>query len=172
MALLLGSHMLVLGGKAADVDAARAMLEAALSSGEGLNRLKAMITAQGGDAACASNVSLLPQPALIREVKVGHRGYITAMDTEALGYVAQAMGAGRVRKTDAIDYSVGYILPVRIGDQVTEDTPLCTLYARSEADADRAEAGIRAAITIGDAKVARPPLCYAIVTADGVTRFD
>ena len=80
------------------------------------------------------------------------------------------MGAGRVRKTDVIDYSVGYILPVRIGDKVTADTTLCTLYARSEADAARAEAAIRAAVTIGDEPVERPPLWYAVVTAEGVER--
>ncbi len=171
VALLLGSHMLVLGGKAADVDAAKAMLEEALTSGAGLAKLKAMITAQGGDAACADDVSLLPQPAVKREVKVGREGFIAAMDAEALGYAAQAMGAGRVKKTDKIDYSVGYILPVRIGDQVTADTPLCTLYARSDADADKAEAAIRAAITIGDKPVERPPLWYAVVTAEGVERF-
>ncbi len=171
VALLLGSHMLVLGGKAADVDAARAMLEHALTSGAGLAKLKAMITAQCGDAACVDDVSLLPQPAVKREVKVGREGVIAAMDTEALGYAAQAMGAGRVKKTDKIDYSVGYILPVRIGDQVTADTPLCTLYARSDADADKAEAAIRAAITIGDKPVERPPLWYAVVTAEGVERF-
>ncbi|MGN1369600.1 MAG: thymidine phosphorylase [Aristaeellaceae bacterium] len=171
VALLLGSHMLVLGGKTADTDAAKAMLRDALDSGAGLAKLKAMIAAQGGDASCVDNVSLLPQPAIIREVNVGRAGYITAMDTEALGYAAQAMGAGRMKKTDTIDYSVGYILPVRIGDQVTADTPLCTLYARSEADAARAEAAIRAAITIGDAPVKRPPLWYAIVTAEGVERF-
>ncbi len=171
VALLLGSHMLVLGGKAAGVDAARAMLEHALTSGAGLAKLKAMITAQGGDAACVDDVSLLPQPAVKREVKVGREGFIVAMDTEALGYAAQAMGAGRVKKTDNIDYSVGYILPVRIGDQVTADTPLCTLYARSDADADKAEAAIRAAITIGDKPVERPPLWYAVVTAEGVERF-
>ncbi len=171
VALLLGSHMLVLGGKAADTASARAMLTAALDSGAGLEKLRAMIAAQGGDAACVDDVQLLPQPALIREVKAGCTGYIAAMDTEALGYAAQAMGAGRVQKTDVIDYSVGYILPVRIGDKITEDTTLCTLYARSEADAVKAEAAIRAAITIGDAPAERPPLWYAVVTADGVERF-
>ncbi len=171
VALLLGSHMLVLGGKAEDTAAARAMLVDALESGAGLEKLRAMITAQGGNASCADDVMKLPQPALIREVKVGREGYITAMDTEALGYAAQAMGAGRVQKTDVIDYAVGYILPVRIGDRVTADTTLCTLYARNEADAAKAEAAIRAAITIGDAPVERPPLWYAVVTADGVERF-
>ena len=171
VALLLGSHMLVLGGRADDTAHAREMLLSALRTGSGLSRLKAMIEAQGGDASCVSDVSLLPQPALIKEVKVGREGYITAMDTEALGYAAQAMGAGRVQKTDVIDYAVGYILPVRIGDHVTADDTLCTLYARNEADAEKAEAVIRAAITIGDTPVERPPLWYAVVTADGVERF-
>ena len=170
VALLLGSHMLVLGEKADSVESARTMLVNALDSGAGLAKLKAMITAQGGDASCVDNVMQLPQPALIREVKVGRDGYIAAMDTEALGYAAQAMGAGRVQKTDVIDYSVGYILPVRIGDKVTADATLCTLYARNEADAAKAEAAIRAAITIGDKPVERPPLWYAVVTADGVER--
>ena len=170
VALLLGSHMLVLGEKADSVESARTMLVNALDSGAGLAKLKAMITAQGGDASCVDDVCRLPQPTLIREVKVGRDGYIAAMDTEALGYAAQAMGAGRVQKTDTIDYSVGYILPVRIGDKVTADTTLCTLYARNEADAAKAEAAIRAAITIGDEPVERPPLWYAVVTADGVER--
>ena len=170
VALLLGSHMLVLGEKADSVESARTMLVNALESGAGLAKLKAMITAQGGDASCVDDVMQLPQPALIREVKVGRDGYIAAMDTEALGYAAQAMGAGRVQKTDVIDYSVGYILPVRIGDKVTADATLCTLYARNEADAIKAEAAIRSAITIGDKPVERPPLWYAVVTADGVER--
>ncbi len=170
VALLLGSHMLVLNGRTETTAEAKALLEEALASGAGLAKLKALITAQGGDTACVDDVMQLPQPALIREVKVGREGYITAMDTEALGYAAQAMGAGRVQKTDVIDYSVGYILPVRIGQHVTADAPLCTLYARNEADADKAEAAIRAAITIGDEPVAQPPLWYAVVTADGVER--
>ncbi len=170
VALLLGSHMLALNGRAETTAEARALLEEALASGAGLAKLKALITAQGGDASCVDDVMQLPQPALIREVKVGRAGYIAAMDTEALGYAAQAMGAGRVQKTDVIDYSVGYILPVRIGDKVVADTLLCTLYARNEADADRAESAIRAAITIGDEPVAPPPLWYAVVTADGVER--
>ena len=170
VALLLGSHMLVLGGRTASTQEARALLLQALESGAGLEKLRAMITAQGGDSSCVDDVKLLPQPALIREVKAGREGYIAAMDTEALGYAAQAMGAGRVQKTDVIDYAVGYILPVRIGDRVEAGTTLCTLYARSEADAAKAEAAIRAAITIGDEPVERPPLWYAVVTAEGVER--
>lgn len=168
VSLLLGSHMLVAAGRTESIETAREMLLSALRTGSGLSRLKAMIAMQGGDESCVLDTSRLPQPAVIRTVTMGREGYIGPMDTEALGYAAQAMGAGRVQKTDVIDPSVGYVLHVRIGDRVTADTPLCTLYARSEADADRAEQAIRAAITLSDAPVERPPLWYAVVTAEGV----
>ncbi|MBR4081772.1 MAG: thymidine phosphorylase, partial [Clostridia bacterium] len=116
ISLLLGSHMLVVNGRAGNVDEARALLIDALHSGAGLQKLRELIAAQGGDAACVDDTSLLPQPAVIRKVCCGFSGWIGDMDTEALGYAAQGMGAGRMQKTDTIDYSVGYVLHVRTGD--------------------------------------------------------
>ena len=171
VALILGSHMLVLAEAAKTTQEGRNMLLTALHSGAGLAKLKEMLAAQGGNPACCDDTSLLPQPALIREVKVGHGGYVADMDTTALGLAAQAMGAGRIRKTDELDYAVGFILPVRIGQKMTPDTTLCTLYAKNEEDAAKAEAAIRAAITFSDEPVAVPPLCYAIVTKEGIQRF-
>ncbi len=172
VSLLLGSHMLVLAGRCATPEEGRVLLTEALESGKGLQKLKDMIAAQGGDPACVDDVNLLPQSAVKRTVKVGRSGYAAEMDTMALGLAAQAMGAGRVRKTDKLDYSVGFVLPVRIGDHVQPEDTLCTLYARSEEDADKAEAAIRAAITFSDEPVQAPPLWYAIITKDGVQRFD
>ena len=170
VSLLLGGHMLVLAGRAATPEEGQALLRDALDSGRGLEKFKEMIAAQGGDPAVCDDVSLLPRPTVIRRVAVGCTGYVKDMDTMALGLAAQAMGAGRIRKTDVLDYSVGFILPVRIGDRVEKDTELCTLYARNEEDAARAEAAIRGAITLSDVPVERPPLCYAVVTREGVTR--
>ena len=170
VSLLLGSHMLMLAGRCHTPEEGRALLTEALDSGRGLNKLREMIIAQGGDPACVDDVTRLPQSAVTREVKVGHGGYVAEMDTMALGLAAQAMGAGRIRKTDALDYSVGFVLPVRIGDRVQPEDTLCILHARSEAEADQAEAAIRAAIRFSDAPVQAPPLWYAIITRDGVVR--
>ncbi len=167
VSLLLGSHMLTLAGAAKDPAEAEIQLRRALDSGAGLEKLRQMIGAQGGDPRVCDDLSRLPQPAVRRRVTVGRGGYVDAMDTTALGLAAQAMGAGRLRKTDALDYSVGFILPVRIGDRVERDTELCTLCARSEAEADAAERAIRAAITFSEEPPARPKLWEAVVTADG-----
>lgn len=168
VSLLLGSHMLVLANAANTPEEGRQKLLQALESGAGLEKLRAMITAQGGNARVCNDWTLMPQAKVIREVKCGKSGWVAAMDTTALGLAAQAMGAGRIRKTDPLDYSVGFILPVRIGDQVQDDTPFCTLYARNEAEADTAEKALREAVTFSDSPVKRPPLWYAIVTRDGV----
>lgn len=172
ISLLLGSHMLVLAGRTKTTEEARALLEEALTSGAGLKKLAQMIAAQGGDPRVTEDVSLLPQPKVIRTVSAQQDGYLSAMDTTALGLAAQAMGAGRAKKTDELDYSVGYILHARLGDKLSPDTKLATLYARSEQEADAAEAAIRAALTVASEKQPVPPLWYAIVTRDGVTLAD
>ena len=168
VSLLLGSHMLVLANAAKTPEEGRQKLLQALESGAGLEKLRAMITAQGGDPRVCDDWTLMPQAKVIRQVKCGKNGWVAAMDTTALGLAAQAMGAGRIRKTDPLDYSVGFILPVRIGDQVQEDTPFCTLFARNEVEADTAEKALREAVSFSDQPVNRPPLWYAIVTRDGV----
>ena len=87
-------------------------------------------------------------------------------------FLARAMGAGRMKVDDQLDYSVGFVLQVRIGDRVEADTPLCVLHARSEEDADRAEAAVRAAVSIGREACGRVPNFFAIVTKDGIRRTE
>ena len=171
VSLLLGSHMLVCAGRAATPEEGRALLLEKLHSGAGLEKFKEMIRAQGGDPRVCDDVTLLPQAKVVRKVYCGCTGYMAQMDTQALGLAAQAMGAGRAKKSDQLDYSVGFVLPVRIGDVVTPDTELCTLYARSEADADQAERAIRAALVFSPAPVPPAPLCYAVITKDGVKKY-
>ena len=168
ISLLLGSHMLVLAEKAKTLPEARTMLENALSSGAGLRKLAEMIAAQGGDPRVVEDLSLLPQAAVKRVMRAETAGYLSAMDTTALGMAAQRMGAGRAKKSDMLDYSVGYVLHVRLGDEVTEDTPLATLYARNEAEAEEAEKAIRKALTIARKKPQTPKLWDAVVTAEGI----
>ena len=171
VSLLLGSHMLVCAGRAATPEEGRALLLEKLHSGAGLEKFKEMIRAQGGDPRVCDDVTLLPQAKVVRKVYCGYTGYMAQMDTQALGLAAQAMGAGRAKKSDQLDYSVGFVLPVRIGDAVTPDMELCTLYARSEADADQAERAIRAALVFSPTPVPPAPLCYAVITKDGVKKY-
>ena len=171
VSLTLGGYMLLLAGKAETPEEGKAMMKAAIESGAGLKKLKEMIAAQGGDPGVCDDVTRLPQAKVIREVTCGKAGYVQKMDTMALGMAAQAMGAGRLTVDDELDYSVGYVLHVRIGDKVRADMPLCTLHARSEEDAEKAEQAVRAAIRIGDEACGKAPNFIAIVMKDMIARL-
>ena len=170
VSLKLGSHMLMAAGRAATLKEAEALLNQALSNGSGLNKLREMVEAQGGDGRVCGDVSLLPQAPVIRPVLASSSGFVQGMDTTQLGLCAQRMGAGRIRKEDTIDPAVGFVLRKRIGERVEKGEPLASIHARNDASAIMAEEMLRANIAIGPNKVQTEPLIYAAVTKDGVHR--
>ncbi len=164
----LGAQMLVAAGAADNALKARQMLDDALVSGQGMNKLKELITAQGGDAGVCDDTGLLPQAKFVENVRLNASGSIHSMDTQRIGYLAQHMGAGRKTKTDVIDPSVGFILHHRIGDTVNAGDVIATVHARSEADVALAKEELLQAITILPEPAKPLKLVHAIVTADKI----
>ena len=171
VAVELGARMLLLGGAASSVAEGRDKLMAALHSGAGLEKLRQMIVAQGGDPACCDDVSQLPQAKIIRDVPAVEGGYIQCMDTIRLGNTAQAMGAGRKKKTDSIDYSVGFVMHKRIGDELRPGDAVATVHASSEESASRAAGEILASLSLSPTPVPRCKLIHAFVDSDHVERL-
>lgn len=171
VSLELGSRMLVACGIAADVEEGKARMRSALESGAGLARLRAMIEAQGGDGSVCDDVSRLPQARFHVEVPAPQDGFVARMDTTAIGFVAQGLGAGRRQKSDVIDPAVGLVMDVRLGDAVRAGQPLATLHLNRQELAQEAIARLQEAIVIAEEKPVLPPLVYASVTPQGVERM-
>ena len=163
LCLMLGSYMLVLGELVKNVDQGRKMLEEALESGRGLDKFREMIKAQGGNPEVCDDPSLFPHAPVVHEVRAGKAGFLTKIDTTALGIASRDLGAGRLHAEDTVDPSVGFIIPVRLGDRIDNDKVLCTIYAQSQEAAVRAEKAIRAALTIENEAAKKPPLIHAII---------
>ena len=64
LCLTLTGHLAALAGKAADPEAGRRDAERALERGDGLERFRQFVAAQGGDPRVADDLSLLPQAPL------------------------------------------------------------------------------------------------------------
>ena len=170
VSLELGSRMLIASGIAKDVEDGKARMMQALISGAGLAKLKEMIIAQGGDGRVCDDTDYLPHAAYRISVPALASGYVTRMDTAAIGRCAQALGAGRQKKTDVIDPAVGLVMDVRLGDKVEAGDSLATLYLNRRELANEAVAGMQRAITIAQEKPELPPLIHAAVSREGVTR--
>lgn len=170
VSLELGSRMLIASGIAKDVEDGKTRMMDALESGAGLKKLKEMITAQGGDGRVCDDLAYLPHAAYKISVPALKAGYVAEMDTTAIGYCAQALGAGRQKKTDIIDPAVGLIMDVRLGDVVEVGNSLATLYLNRRELANDAVAQMQKAIVISEEKPELPPLVYAAVSREGVMR--
>ena len=170
VSLELGSRMLAACGVAKDVDDGKARMIDALESGAGLAKLKEMINAQGGDGRVCDELAYLPHAAYKISAPALTSGYVAKMDTTAIGYCAQMLGAGRQKKTDVIDPTVGLVMDVRLGDYVSAGDSLATIYLNKRELADDAIARMQQAITITQEKPELPPLIYAAVSREGVTK--
>lgn len=171
VSLFLGRQMLLLGDPALSEEEADRRLVQALDSGAGLDKLKQMIMAQGGDARVCDDVTLLPQAPYTYDVRAKQDGYLCGMDTAALGMAARDLGAGRARKEDTIDPAVGFVMHRRIGDCVRRGETLCTLYVRHSEDIENAEENVLSALRFSDAPCEKAKLIYALVTEEKVTWF-
>ncbi len=165
VSLMLGAYMLVGAKRAGSVDEGKAMLRRALASGTGLKKLAEMIKAQGGDPEVAYHPERLPRARKSMLFRAETGGFVRRMHAERIGNAARALGAGRERKEDGIDPSVGILMKVRLGDGVAVGQPLCEVRASEKSDVERAMALLAGAVEIGPEPAPRPPLIHAVIGA-------
>ena len=168
VSLELGSRMLLAAGRCSDLSEARTLLEKALQEKKGLAKLKEMIEAQGGDGRVCDDVSLLPKAAHQVPVHAEKDGWVNRMDTMALGYCAQRLGAGRILKTDIIDPGVGFVMNVRLGQQVKKGDCLAVLHLNDMKLADAASQQVIQAISIEEEPAPLPPVIFTTIAPEDV----
>ncbi|MEO0522502.1 MAG: thymidine phosphorylase [Pseudomonadota bacterium] len=148
----LGGELLANAGLAKDAKAGGEQLGNAIRDGRAAEIFGRMIAAMGGPIEFVDNwMRFLPEATVIREVMAAENGLVAAIDGEALGLAVVGLGGGRVVETDIIDPSVGLSDVVRLGARVAKGQPLARIHATRTADADKAEAIIKNAISLGDA---------------------
>jgi pyrimidine-nucleoside phosphorylase len=139
----------------------RARAAAALDSGEALEAFRRMIQAQGGDPRVVDEPEqVLPSAPVRRPITAERAGTLAAVDAQGLGRASGDLGAGRKRKGDPIDPSVGIVFLPKIGDRLVAGQEIGRVHARSEGDAEAGIRAVHAAMTIGDEPVEPPPLVY------------
>ena len=147
----LGSALLMTSGLAQDQDQAKASLETALVSGEALSRFDQMVAAFGGPSEFSQSTNIhLPAASIVRDVCSLRAGFVSSIDTRALGLAVVQLGGGRTHPDDEIDVSVGLDRIVRLGERLEVGEPICRIHAASEAAAENVNDMITRAVVIDD----------------------
>jgi pyrimidine-nucleoside phosphorylase len=155
VSLELAAEMLLIGGVAPDLVAARDRCRRAIADGSALERFRRVVVAQGGDpAVCDDPDAVLPRPRAVEPFRIDRPGYITRMLAWPVGQASMLLGAGRSRVDAAIDPAAGIVIHRQVGEKVAAGDVIAELhYDPATADIRGALATFETALTVA----AEPP---------------
>jgi len=162
--LALAARMLTLSGLATDDDMGRDMAEGALASGAAAEVFGKMAAAQAGpsDLMDTYRESLIVAP-VASEAKSLRSGYVSGMDTRAIGMAVVAMGGGRTDPAQDIDHSVGFSAVCQIGDKVEAGDVFALVHHADSAKAERAAEAFLGAVTLSQEPPEKTPIVAEII---------
>lgn len=147
----LAALMLRAGGAAATIAEGRALAEEMVRSGRAYEKFLTLVRAQGGDTRVIEETLRGPAPRHVADVYAGRSGMVAHIDALAIGRLAVALGAGRMRADDTVDPTAGIVLDVKTGDRVEEGDMLCRLHSSVHASLAGFRQDALRAFTITDA---------------------
>jgi len=163
LAILLTARMLLLGGLADSPSDAETRVRAALTSGQGLEKLRRMIERQGGDPHVVDDPARLPQATERVTLKAARAGFVSKIDAEIVGHASMLLGAGRSRKEDRMDPAVGVVVKARVGEQVRKGDALAEIHMNDRTHEHKALAMLANAWEIGTEWPTEAPLVLAVL---------
>jgi thymidine phosphorylase len=155
--LALGAEMLVLGNLATSLHDGRSRMERAIASGAAAEVFQRMVSALGGPSDLMSRPEAhLRAAPLVQAAWAPQPGFVSAVDTRAVGIAVVELGGGRTRSQDPVNHAVGLTALAGLGDEVGPNRPLALIHAEDEASLARAASRLAAAYTVSDARGALP----------------
>ena len=167
LCLHLAGWMLHLGGVSKTVAEGTQLSSQLISSGKALERFRHMVELQGGDSRVLDDTTRLLRARQTSQIVSPKSGFVSSMQCEHIGTACVILGGGRERKEDSVDPSVGIVLHKKVGDQVTTQESLATVYYNSEARAERARRLVADSIQIADVIPAKRPLIHRVIQKSG-----
>lgn len=168
VSIALASYMLLGAGRVQSAEEGRDLLLDTIKNKTALDKMAQFIHAQGGDSEFVYNPELLKTATIHYEVKSPSDGYVREIKTDEIGMASLILGGGRITKESKIDLSVGIIIHKKLGDKVSKNDTLATLYANDDLKRKEAKKRLLNAYVISKEKMSRPPYIYSVVTKDDV----
>lgn len=153
---VLGGEMIRLAGKADTVDEGENMIQKAVSSGTGLNKLIELIEAQGGDPHVVEDYSLFTSPVCHEEIRSASDGILMDMNPLLIGKASVLLGAGRLQTDDKIDPAAGFRLHKKPGQAVQAGEKIADAYAADRKRLSEGTTLFRESVTISEGEKFKP----------------
>lgn len=163
VSLEIAKLMIYMAKKADTPDEAYDKAKEVLYSGKGLEKLRELIEAQGGDCKIIDEYSRLGLAKYSYSIEADDIGYISSLDARLIGEASQLSGAGRMKKEDIIDYQAGIVIYKKIGEQVAEGDKVIEIFSNNKDKLKRAADVLMNSYKITKENVTAPKIIKKVI---------
>ena len=146
--LELGAYMLMFAGITKNVEEAKDILEMNLENGKGYKKFIELVKAQGGDVSYISDLENFETSKYIEPIYSEEEGYVYEIDAKKIGDLVCELGAGRIKKEDKIDKTVGIVFEKKVGDYVDKNEVLGYLHVNKSEQLETAKEKLKEILKI------------------------
>ena len=119
-------------GKGNNIEENKKAIEEVIANGKAYKKFLELVANQGGDISYIEDTEKFEKAKYKLPVIAEKSGYVKSLNAEEVGKIAMHLGAGRLRKEDDIDYSVGVELVKKVGNHIDEKETIAYIYANDE----------------------------------------
>ena len=161
--LELGAYMVKLAGLGDDLEENKNKLLENINNGKGYDKFLELVNNQGGDISYLENLDKFKKAKYIEPIIAQSSGFINEINAEDIGKVACGLGAGRIRKEDRIDYSVGIVLDKKVSAKVEKGEVIGYIHANDLQKLTIAKEQIKNIIKISSNQVKAETIIFEII---------
>ena len=141
LAVELAARMIYISDTTISMDDAREKAASVIEDGSALQVLASVIGAQGGDPDVLTDFVKLPNPQGALPITSPRDGYVSKINAEDIGRAAVLLGGGwpGPGEEGQHDPAVGIVIEAKVGQQVFNNTGLCSLYYNDDTNLEEAQ---------------------------------
>ncbi|MGQ9804895.1 MAG: thymidine phosphorylase [Chlorobiales bacterium] len=153
VSLTLAGAMLWLAKKADSIQDGVEQAKQQIENGKAFQKFLDIAKAQGADISPLKNFSKYPTSKFTEHISATDDGYICDINALEIGLAAITLGAGRMKKEDAIDPKAGIVFRKKVGDKVKKGEAIADVFTDNEKAIAPVCARVNQAIEIGSEKL-------------------
>ena len=161
--LELGSQIIKLAGEGDNLEENKNKILENIKNKKAYRKFLELVENQNGDISYIKNPEKFQKAKHIIPVYAEKTGYIEKLDARKIGVISVHLGAGRIKKEDGIEHSVGILLEKKIGGKVQKGEILAYIHANDEEKGKTAIEDIKTAYKIVENQVKEEKYILGII---------
>ena len=161
--LELGSQIIKLAGEGDNLEEKKNKILENIKNKKAYRKFLELVENQNGDISYIENPEKFQKAKHIIPVYAEKTGYIEKLDARKIGVISVHLGAGRIKKEDGIEHSVGILLEKKIGGKVQKGEILAYIHANDDEKGKTAIEDIKTAYKIVENQVKEEKYILGII---------